>query len=92
MIPETLLLAVNLLCKCATFRVSWQAEVPVVKVELLSTCDSKNGQPGPTWLWESQSVQFGPGSTSAETIIPNGATQWFFNITDERGLLISAFE
>lgn len=73
-------------------KVAWQAEVPIAKVELVFTRDSKNGQPGPTWLWEAQSVQFAPGSTSAEITIPEGAMQWFFNLTDERGLMVSAFE
>jgi dienelactone hydrolase len=77
--------------KSGVARVTWQSEVPIVKAELLFTRDSQSGKPGPEWLWESREGKLADGRNQAEAKIPAGPTQWFFNLTDERGLLVSAF-
>ena len=65
--------------------VSFSSASKVAQAELLYTRD--------TGLWPQRKWETAPAKTSASevsAIVPDGATVLFFNLTDERGLLVSS--
>jgi hypothetical protein len=64
---------------------TFESKLPVVKAELLFTTE------GGAWtdrLWQTTPAQIENGKASAQ--LPDGATSWFLNIIDERGLVVSS--
>lgn len=67
-------------------QVAFESEVPIVKAELNYTADT-----GP-WIdrkWQAIPAEIKDGS-SAEAELPADAQAYFFNIIDERGLIVSS--
>jgi len=67
--------------------VEFKAEIPVVKAELNFTTD--NG-PWPDREWKTVPAQLDHEKHSASSKIPAGARAWYFNLVDERGLVVSS--
>lgn len=70
-------------------RVTWEAQKPIAKVELLFTKDDVS--PWKDRLWERIPAQWTPGDSHAQATLPDGTAHWFFHLTDKRGLAVSAF-
>ncbi len=64
---------------------AFASPVPAVKAELNFTKDSGRWQKR---HWETVQAELSPGR--AEAVVPEGATAFFLNVVDERGLVVSA--
>jgi hypothetical protein len=67
--------------------ITYQAKVPVVRANLNYTLDSG------TWnkrVWSAVSAQLDPAKHSAQTTIPKGATAFYFDLIDQRNLIVSS--
>lgn len=72
-----------------TAHVAWDAQVSIAKVELLYTKDTVS--PWKDRLWERIPAQWTPGESHAQATLPDETAHWFFHLTDQRGLTVSAF-
>jgi hypothetical protein len=60
---------------------------PIVKAELNYTTDSGDWKKR---KWETIAARIGASGRTATASVPEGTTAWFFNLTDERGLIVSS--
>lgn len=70
----------------ATVWVSFASQTAITRAELLYTCGRQPQWPEREWQAEPAQVQ----GTRATATLPAGATVWFINLTDERGLTVSS--
>ncbi|WZP00914.1 acetylxylan esterase [Isosphaeraceae bacterium EP7] len=70
-----------------SIQVSCRSEVPIVRAELLFT---KDAGPWPERRWEAVDGVLVAGGEKATAKIPEGATAYFLNLVDERGLIVSS--
>jgi len=59
---------------------------PVAKAELNYTCDKGEWKDR---KWETVAADLDAAAGKAKATIPDGATQYYFNLIDERGLIVS---
>jgi len=67
---------------------TFAADVPVVRAELNYAADAN-----PNWLereWQTAPATIEPSGDLATAELPDGATAWFINLTDKRGLVASS--
>ena len=67
--------------------VTFTSARPVVKAELNYTCDKG------AWKdrkWETAAADLDAAAGKAKATVPDGATQYYFNLIDERGLIVSS--
>jgi hypothetical protein len=65
--------------------VEYDSEVPLKRADLLYTLDEGDW---PQRQWQEVPASLRSGRATAR--IPKGATAWFFNLTDERGCIVSS--
>ena len=63
---------------------TFESAVPVARAEINSTADSGRWQKR---TWRSAGAVVSPGRVTA--VVPGGATAWYFNLVDLRGLVVS---
>ncbi|MCC6365828.1 MAG: prolyl oligopeptidase family serine peptidase [Bryobacterales bacterium] len=67
--------------------IRYNSRSTIVKAELNYTRDSGRWQDR---KWETVAAQLDAGARRAAAQVPQGATAWFFNLTDDRGLVVSS--
>lgn len=67
--------------------VQWSSEVPVVKAELNYTKDTGNWQKRE---WKNIPAALDATERKAKAVLPEGTTVYYFNLVDERDLLVSS--
>ena len=67
--------------------VAWESVVPITKAELCYTRDSGSW---PKRHWEVRPAKTDTETTRASAEVPADATAYFFNLTDERGCVVSS--
>lgn len=67
--------------------VTYEAQVSIVRAELTYTMD--NG-PWKDRRWDAVPAEVNPGERLVRAILPQDVTVFYFNLTDDRGLLVSS--
>lgn len=69
------------------FHVTYQSKRPVIKAELNYTTDTG---PWQKRVWQTQQATLDPELRKATASVPEQATVFYFNITDDHGLVVSS--
>jgi hypothetical protein len=67
--------------------ITYEAKVPVLRAELNYTLDSNSWNKR---VWSAVSAQLDPAKHTARVTIPKGVTAFYFDLIDQRNLIVSS--